>query len=816
MPTSKLPIIGSYNMPCLRIPFNRPDPPLRGDGLTSVSMGTLMETEADKNSVHTAHKHQLMLSQSSEKQLFTVSAPRTVKGNAAIKGRCVNQNNAPIKNADILLIMPETGFWQRTNTDEQGNFALDKLPEGNFMLSLSHSTDNGWLKASMRSNLTNNAALSVPLLVLPALSETLRIEDTRKSDKQGEICIFGEALPMIRSDENGLTKLSVLPDGYSAAGLDEDNEINFVNGQLVYINQKPAPNSVAALISDESEWNIQFLFRFSSDSSKLVDLPGSLNSRIAYFNKDIADKRQTTTDVVIMPGKDNTIERLPAASHMTSSMVETIFTSENGEKINVYIADESGRVIKAQTDNLLKLGPGRYTILTEMEEKKGIFVPGQLNHSVVFFGSALPQDQDFIITPINFLDKGAGQLPGVNLHAALFSCLSRQSFLTSLPVHSDKMPFWWPVIQTLVLLPVLFVLNLIFIKSGALWGGISVVTSASLWLATGSLLFINSILAPFFFPVLQLLSFGFFRGYISWAIARKQEIETRQTFGRFISPAVVADILKTPDSLKPGGEKKELTVIFTDLAGFTSISEKLEPEQLTVLMNEYLDEMTKILFKTGGTLDKYIGDAIMGFWNHPQEQPDHATRSVECAVQMQRKLVELREKWLQQGLPKVEVRAGINSAVCMVGFIGSEIQMNFTCLGDGVNLASRLEGANKAYGTFIMISESVHKNIDQNLFSTRFLDFLAVKGKEKPMQVFEVRGYRQDEPAEWSEAEAHYRAGINEYLNRNWETAITSFGKVVNLFPDDGPAKIYEERCREFSLTPPPENWDGRYILKSK
>ena len=265
-----------------------------------------------------------------------------------------------------------------------------------------------------------------------------------------------------------------------------------------------------------------------------------------------------------------------------------------------------------------------------------------------------------------------------------------------------------------------------------------------------------------------------------------------------------------------GSEKKELSVIFTDLAGFTTISEKLEPEQLTELMNEYLDEMTRILFKFGGTLDKYIGDAIMGFWNHPRPQPDHAQRATECAMAMQVKLAELREKWLKRGLPKVEVRAGINAAVCMVGFIGSEIQMNFTCLGDGVNLASRLEGANKAYGTYIMISDSVHKQIDRDLISTRFLDYLTVKGKLKPIEVFEVRGYRRDESAAWLEAEPIYQRALEKYLARNWNEAIESFENVLKLCPGDGPTEMYIERCQHFKLTPPPEDWDGSYSLKTK
>ncbi|MDD3148910.1 MAG: adenylate/guanylate cyclase domain-containing protein, partial [Candidatus Riflebacteria bacterium] len=416
----------------------------------------------------------------------------------------------------------------------------------------------------------------------------------------------------------------------------------------------------------------------------------------------------------------------------------------------------------------------------------------------------------------NFLDTSFTRMPGVNLHANLFSALIQESFLRALPFHADRAPELWPVWQFILVLPLLLLLNQIFIHAGAMWGGFCLVSVLAAWSGLSALLFIKQILLPFFFPALLLSSFGVIRGYLAWAISRQQEKETRQTFGRFISSAVVEDILKMPQGLKPGGEKKELTVIFTDLAGFTTISEKLAPEQLTELMNEYLDEMTRILFSYGGTLDKYIGDAIMGFWNHPAPQADHAQRAVECAISMQRKLAELREKWLKQGLPKVEVRAGINTAVCMVGFIGSDIQMNFTCLGDGVNLASRLEGANKAYNTLMMISDSVHNQIDKEFISTRFLDFLAVKGKDRPVEVFEVRGYRRDEPEFWKIAESSYNEGIRLYLSRNWAESIAAFKKVLEMLPEDGPAKVYISRCEDFKNSPPPENWDGRYILKSK
>jgi adenylate cyclase len=233
-------------------------------------------------------------------------------------------------------------------------------------------------------------------------------------------------------------------------------------------------------------------------------------------------------------------------------------------------------------------------------------------------------------------------------------------------------------------------------------------------------------------------------------------------------------------------------------------------------MNDYLGEMTSLLFEYQGTLDKYIGDAIMAFWNHPKPQADHPQLAAECAIAMQKKLKELRKKWAKQGLPDVQVRAGINTATCMVGFIGSDIQMNFTCLGDGVNLASRLEGANKPYGTLMMISESVHSRLDSKIFSTRFLDYLAVKGKEKPIKVYELRGLQKEESQEWIEVKKFYDQAIDQYLARNWDLAIKNFYKVIEITKNDSPSLLYVKRCQQFKENPPPENWDGRFILKTK
>lgn len=309
-----------------------------------------------------------------------------------------------------------------------------------------------------------------------------------------------------------------------------------------------------------------------------------------------------------------------------------------------------------------------------------------------------------------------------------------------------------------------------------------------------------------------------------WSIAtltnyvrqRSRAQKTKDMFSRFVAADVVQYMLDNPELVKPGGEKVELTIFFSDVAGFTSISEALTPEELVVLLNEYLGAMTDLLFEYGGTLDKFIGDAVMAFWNFPRKQEDHAARACLCALAMQRKIDELQIGWAERGLPRVSARAGLNTANVVVGYMGSvKAQMNFTCMGDGVNLASRLEGANKEYSTALMVSDATYQRA-KHVVAGRFLDFLAVKGKKEPVKVHELVCEVGKEPPGWKEMVELYDHAIQLHLDRKWDEAIAAFEQLLTRWPDDGPSKTYIARCNQYKENPPPEGWDGRYILTHK
>lgn len=215
----------------------------------------------------------------------------------------------------------------------------------------------------------------------------------------------------------------------------------------------------------------------------------------------------------------------------------------------------------------------------------------------------------------------------------------------------------------------------------------------------------------------------------------------RATFGRYVSPQILEHILAHPEKVRLGGERRELTILFSDIRGFTSISEAASPEEVVEMLNEYLTRMVDILLAHGGTLDKFIGDAVMGFWNAPAPDPDHARHAVACAVEMVQETARLRARWEGEGKAAIRIGVGVNTGEAVAGNIGSERVFGYTVIGDAVNLASRLESKNKDYGTEIIVSESTLARMGEG-FETVTLDEVKVKGKERAVKIYEVKGTR--------------------------------------------------------------------------
>lgn len=289
----------------------------------------------------------------------------------------------------------------------------------------------------------------------------------------------------------------------------------------------------------------------------------------------------------------------------------------------------------------------------------------------------------------------------------------------------------------------------------------------------------------------------------------------KNAFAHYLSPKVIDTIIQNPDSFKLGGESRIITTFFSDVAKFSTISEKLTPTELVSLLNEYLSEMTDIILRYDGTVDKYEGDAIMAFWGAPHFLPDHAARACFAAIDMQKRLVELRAQWRNAGKDELFVRIGMNTGEAVVGNMGSRTRMDYTAMGDSVNLASRLEGANKFYGTSIMISENVYREV-KDLVVVRPLDKIRVVGKAEPITVYELICRKEEISPEISELLSIYLEAHEYFTKRDWNKARAAFKAALKINPNDGPSLKFIERCTEYLKNPPSKNWDGVYSLKAK
>jgi adenylate cyclase len=295
----------------------------------------------------------------------------------------------------------------------------------------------------------------------------------------------------------------------------------------------------------------------------------------------------------------------------------------------------------------------------------------------------------------------------------------------------------------------------------------------------------------------------------------REKRKIRKTFSQYLSPGVIALIEKDPQKyIRPGGEVQDLTVMFSDIRDFTSLSEGLTPDDLVHLLNQYLSAMTDILFRNLGTLDKYIGDAIMAFWGSPYPQKDHAYSACLCALEMIAALEQLNQKWEAQGRRPISIGIGLNTGPVNVGNMGSDKRLAWTVMGDNVNLASRLEGMTKQYRSRVIISESTYGQVAHQ-FVAREVDRIRVKGKKQPVVIYELL-------APISERQTHatllaqYNAALDVYRSQNWRAAAGKFGELLAKYPDDGPTQVLLQRCLEFIEEPPEAGWDGVYVMKSK
>lgn len=461
-----------------------------------------------------------------------------------------------------------------------------------------------------------------------------------------------------------------------------------------------------------------------------------------------------------------------------------------------------------------------YPMLTFAEILRGEFQPEMLAGKVIFIGPASQTAKDFYLTPFqqpaqryiranNLQDARFSKTEtfGVEIHAQAFQTILESSEISPLSL-------FWTIVLILVsgiLSGILFfqdrkfLLNSVFLLalSGVLWG-------ISYYLFTIRYLWITVTPLQVMLVVNYVAGIGFQR-----AVSLHKRNQIKRAFEYYVSSSVAEEMLQHPEKLHLGGEQKFLTILFADIRSFTTLSEGMTPTELVALLNEYLTAMTDIVMKYDGTLDKYIGDAIMAFYGAPLDQADHAKRACATALEMLVKLQELQQHWQAQNKPLINIGIGVNSGQMTVGNMGSEKRFDYTVMGDAVNLGSRLEGLTKHYGVQIILSEFTYQVINTD-FLVRELDCVRVKGKNKPVTIYELVGQADQfdgNPPEWIEL---FHQGRAAYKQQHWESALDYFQQVLRLRPHDQPAQCYCTRCQEYQHNPPHEDWDGVCEMTTK
>jgi adenylate cyclase len=447
----------------------------------------------------------------------------------------------------------------------------------------------------------------------------------------------------------------------------------------------------------------------------------------------------------------------------------------------------------------------------------GIMHDSILNGKIVLVGSRVPEDKDLFLSPLVNDKQGNKMMYGVEMHANVIQSVIDGNFIT-------REPFWMTacIVFGLTLFTFVFTerLKAIRTKFSALIEvfGVAIILAEIYIIYWISLkLFIDkNILADMMSPFLAIIISYIGSTVYNYVAERKQKIMIKSMFSRYVNPTIVDELVAHPEKLRLGGERKELTIFFSDIENFTQISEKMAPESLVTILNEYLNSMTAIILHNDGTLDKYEGDAIVAFWGAPVPQNDHALRACKAAVQMQSTLNGLLKIWQLEGKPILNTRIGINTGEVIVGNMGGANRFDYTVIGDSVNLGARLESANKQYKTRLMISESTYRKVQNHVY-VRELDLLVVAGKTEPIRVYELIGTVEDGIASDKQKFIEvYCNALQLYRQREWDRAVQMFGKSLELIPNDYPSQIYIERSHIFKASPPPDEWNGVFILKTK
>ncbi len=402
----------------------------------------------------------------------------------------------------------------------------------------------------------------------------------------------------------------------------------------------------------------------------------------------------------------------------------------------------------------------------------------------------------------------AERYENVGTHASIANTILQEKFL-------DDAPLAVRIIMAFLLTTGTFFLLRRLEPLASILAGMAVVAVV---LAGGAVFFVATGVYPGLLTPTLAVFFTFVSlAFLKFLVTAREKSYIRNAFGHYLAADVINELLVDPDKLRLGGEKKHMTAIFTDVRGFSTISEQMDPTDLVRLLNLYLTRMSDTIMDLRGTIDKYEGDAIIAFFGAPVSYPEHAANALESAVRMKKIEAELNEQFLRDKLSPLPLltRIGINTGDMVVGNMGTAKKMDYTIMGNAVNLAARLEGVNKQYGTWVLASEFSYGEVGDR-FTARMLDRVRVVGINTPVRLHEVLDMKSETPADLREGVDVFHSGLDLFEKKDWAKAKKMFAETLRILPDDGPATVFLKRCDANIQNPPPESWDGVFNLTTK
>jgi adenylate cyclase len=617
-------------------------------------------------------------------------------------------------------------------------------------------------------------------------------------------------------DEETRAKLSLLPsnDEVLAAALRQSRVVLGQSGDgTPQRDDRPLVARGFALLGPPDVDPKQFLFKFPVLLGNIPVLEAAASGRGMFS---------------FLPDRDGIVRRAPLAMVAAGQLVPSLST----ELLRVAVNRDSP-LIRYNEGGIVSVGIPGYELPTDGKGQVWVYfgrsdptryvsagdvLNGKVSRDrfdkrLVLIGTSAIGLLDLKFTPVD------AAMPGVEVHAQILESALSQTFLRN------------PLEATLTEMGVMALMGVGIIAAGPMIGplamlivgavGAAAVIAAS-WIAFSH----YGLLYDAIFPLLAIIAVYAILVFVNYFREQAGRRRVRSAFGQYLSPTLVEELAQSPDKLVLGGEEREMTVMFSDVRGFTTISElyKDDPQGLTLLMNRLLTPLTNAIIARGGTIDKYMGDAIMAFWNAPLDDKDHQVHACDAALDMLERLASLNEERQQEAAASsqkyipIKIGVGLNTGRCVVGNMGSDMRFQYTVLGDSVNLASRLEGQTKSYGVQILVGSRTAQAL-AGKFALLELDRVTVKGKSEPETVYAVFG-RSDlaESEEFKSLQAAVVATLKCYRAQDWDgaaTALAQCGK-FSRFDVGGLTSLYAERIAAFREIPPPPDWDGVYALLTK